>query len=185
MEKTYRYKNFGVVIYPPGSEKVDFLSKTSSEITIILRDLGFWTPVEMSDLLCSLQVPGNKKKNTSERYFSRLEFLRGQLELGSNTNRPHYQIFLSLSIKITKKQLVNALSLLLFQKPNCSAISVLESSENPSLLISYCQKEMRANLEDEYSPVILSNEMIAFSNYLRRNPEAKYFLPRPIFIRNG
>lgn len=185
MEKTYRYKTFGVVIYPLGSQDIDFASKNAVEITAILRDLSFFTPVDMAERLSCLKVLGNKKKSTSDRYVSTVEFLRGQLELGSKTKRPHYQIFLELSIKITKKQLLKSLSLALFNQESSTCISVMVSTYDSSSLISYCQKSMRANLLDEYSDVVLSNEMFAFYSFLRSNPEAKLLLPDHFFIKNG
>jgi hypothetical protein len=185
MEKSYRYKTFGLVIHPLGSQEIDFASKNAVEMTAILRDLSFFTPVEMAERLSCLKVLGNKKKSTSDRYFSTVELLRGQLELGSETKRPHYQIFVELSIKITKKQLLKSLSLALFHQENSPCISVMVSTSESSSLISYCQKSMRANLLDEYSDVVLSNEMFAFYSFLRSNPEAKFFLPDHFCIKNG
>lgn len=185
MEKNYRYNTFGVVIFPPNSESIDFSSKDPVEITSILRDLGFFTPIALAEILASLKVPGNKKRNSSERYFSVVESLHGQLELGSKTNRPHYQICLKFSIKITKKQLLEALSLVLFNQKNSNAVSVMVASEDSSLLEAYCSKETRAHLMDEFADIVLSKEFLILHKFLRENPEAKFFLNGLIAINAG
>jgi len=110
-------------------------------------------------------VRGDKKpkrccynENISEYYFGKLEQIFGQLELGEKKSRPNYQIWISMKLQVPRTGLIKKL-----RKKFCSSfISVMTLSLDNSQMSEYCQKESRADLNDEYSHVQINNSFFEY-----------------------
>lgn len=183
-----KFKYFGVVIYPKGAENYNWKNLSKDEMVILLRKLSFPTPKEVGLTLTNLSVRGDKKPKRSclnetipEYYFGKLEQVFGQLELGDKNNRPHYQIWVSMKPQVPRTGMIKELS-----KKFCSSfISVLTLSLDNSQMIEYCQKESRADLNDEYSHVQINNSFSEYQKYLEDNPDSKKWNMSHTLIKNG
>lgn len=126
-----------------------------------------------------------KKRNSNECYYTSVEDVKGQLELGSKNRKPHYQLWLRTKIKIIKKKLLEALSYSIYEEKTSNAISVAILSMNDDDMQKYCLKENNADLCEEYGHVQITKSAMDFQVFLEENPESKkYWMSRMLTI-NG
>jgi hypothetical protein len=180
-----RYKKFGITIYPLDESKFDWNNKSKTEITNKLRELKFLTPLELCSKLIKLKVKDSLKKNKNEYYFSKPIDFGGQLELGEKNNRPHYQCWLEMSRRITKRKILLELSKIIYDCEISNAISVIVLTKDIEDYKNYCLKEDKAYLDDEYSHVSLSMSLVTFEQYLFDNPDSKKYSINHFFINVG
>ena len=184
-----KFKYFGVVIHPKGAENYDWKKLSKDEITILLRKLSFPTPKEVGVTLSNLLVRGDKKASSdqsqSDYYYGKVEQMFGQLELGEKNNHPHYQLWVSMKPQVPRTGMLKELSKKFYNEEKSNSISVLILSKDNDQMIEYCQKELRANLKDEYTHVQINNSFSEYQKYLEENPDAKKLKKTRISIKNG
>ena len=98
-----RSKLFGIVINPKIDEVVDWKSMSSLEIDNILNELRFPNRFVITDILNQIRVE-NVNKNYTD-----IEDFMGQLETGTGTSIPHYQLAIKVNSLCTKKKVLEAL----------------------------------------------------------------------------
>ena len=92
-----RSKLFGVVINPVLSEKVDWKNMSTLEIGETLKRIGFLDRFKLIEALNNLEVVNVSKNKTNINDFF------GQLELGSESRIPHYQLAIEMVTISTKR----------------------------------------------------------------------------------
>jgi len=153
--RTERYNSFSVVINPEGGQDYDWeqLSKENNQYLESMRILNFINPKDLGQKLNNFSgIAQNSKDPKKVRLFRILSFL-GQLEKGSDNQKPHYNLILNLNVKIRSITLVQELSKLIYGKENSQAIQV-EPTHNENSLSTYCVKEKTrlSFLNTEYYP---------------------------------
>ena len=98
-----RSKLFGVVINPVLSEKVDWKNMSTLEIGETLKRIGFLDRFKLIEALNNLEVVNVSKNKTNINDFF------GQLELGSESRIPHYQLAIEMRTICTKRQVLEGL----------------------------------------------------------------------------
>lgn len=180
-----RYKKFGITIHPFKGSEFNWKGKSKAEITNKLRELKFLTPLELCSKLIKLKVKDGIKKDKNNYYFSRSVDFGGQLELGKENNRPHYQCWLEMSRRITKRKILLELSKIIYNCEVSNAISVIILTKDIEDYKDYCRKEDRAYLDEEYRHVNLSMSLIKFEQYLLDNPDSKQYSINHFLINGG
>ena len=180
-----RYKKFGITIHPLDESDFNWNNKDKTEITNKLRELKFLTPLELSSKLIKLKIKDGLKKNKNEYYFSKPVNFGGQLELGKKNNRPHYQCWLEMSRRITKRKILLELSKIIYNREISNAISIIVLTKDIEDYKNYCSKEDRAYLENEYSHISLSISLVTFEQYLSDNPDSKKYSLNYFLINVG
>ena len=97
-----RSKLFGIVINPKVDEAVDWKSMSSLEIDNKLNELRFPDRFVMTDILNQIRV-----QNVNKNYTDIKDFM-GQLETGTETSIPHYQLAIKANSLCTKKKVLEA-----------------------------------------------------------------------------
>ena len=180
-----RYKKFGITIHPSKGSEFNWKGKSKAEITNKLRELKFLTPLELCSKLIKLKVKDGIKKDKNNYYFSMSVNFGGQLELGKENNRLHYQCWLEMSRRITKRKILLELSKIVYDCEISKAISVIILTKDIEDYKNYCRKEDRAYLDEEYSHVNLSMSLIKFEQYLLDNPDSKQYSINHFLINVG
>ena len=96
-------KLFGIVINPKFDEIIDWKSMSSLEMENKLKELKFPNRLVMTDILNKIRLQ-NVNKNYTD-----IEDFMGQLETGTETSIPHYQLAIEMRTICTKRQLLGAL----------------------------------------------------------------------------
>ena len=180
-----RYKKFGITIHPLNGSEFNWNNKSKTEITNKLRESKFLTPLELCSKLMKLKIKDGLKKDKSNYHLSRVTDFGGQLDLGKENNRPHYQCWLEMSRRITKRKILLELSKIIYDCEISNAISIIVLTKSIEDYKNYCLKEDRAYLEDEYSHVNLSMSLIKFEQYLLDNPDSKHYSINHFLINDG
>ena len=173
-----KFTKFGITIHPPGGESVNWKELTKQEISEKLKELNFWTPTKVARLMTEVQIFKERKKNKSGQlivYNSESKDFGGQLELGTKNKTPHYQLWLELTSKTTKKKVLNYFSKKLTGETTSTAISVTVLTEDIENYVNYCQKEDRANLEGDYTHIEVTSLLSEMDKYLEDNPDSKKY----------
>ena len=97
-----RSKLFGIVVNPKVDEMVDWKSMSSLEMENKLKELRFPDRFLMTDILNQIRLQ-NVNKNYTD-----LEDFMGQLETGTETSIPHYQLAIKANSLCTKKKVLEA-----------------------------------------------------------------------------
>ena len=180
-----RYKKFGITIHPFKGSEFNWKGKSKAEITNKLRELKFLTPLELCSKLIKLKVKDGIKKDKNNYYFSRSVDFGGQLELGKENNPPHYQCWLEMSRRTTKRKILLELSKIIYNCEISNAISIIVLTKDIEDYKNYCSKEDRAYLENEYSHISLSISLVTFEQYLSDNPDSKKYSINHFLINVG
>lgn len=175
-----RYSNFGIVLHPAGGQDVDWTKLDKFQIVEKLREFGFPKPYSLARLLTDLTIKADpkpkkywKEKDKREWYHSRIIDMGGQLEQGTKNSRPHYQMWISVTPKVTESSLRKALSLQLYNVERSNALSVQVLSSDMEAIKDYCRKEDRANLVEEFSHPEINKSHSDWVRFLDDEPELK------------
>lgn len=178
VKKNERFYSFSVVLNPSGGQSVDWtkLSLDDSSYYNKMLELDFITPLSLSKLLYNYEgISQNSKDPKNIRRYKIVKFI-GQLEKGSENKKPHYNLIITVDVKILSSALVKGLSQLLSNKNICNSISV-EPAHVSSCLTSYCTKEdTRLLLEGTpYYPPAVDYRVSSFLEALHENKDlSKY-----------
>ena len=168
-----RSKLFGIVINPKVDEVVDWKSMSSLEIGNKLKELKFPNRFIMTDILNQIRLQ-NVNKNYSD-----IEDFMGQLETGTETSIPHYQLAIKANSLCTKKKVLEAFEEKVEGHINVQIQFNLEDMKN------YCSKETNF-ISEEYSGKIYKHQWQM--DFLERKPQLREVLNNPYiwqkFVRN-
>ena len=98
-----RSKLFGIVINPKFDEIIDWKSMSNLEMENRLKELKFPDRFVMTDILNKIQL-----QNVNKNYTGIKDFM-GQLETGTETSIPHYQLAIKANSLCTEKKVLEAL----------------------------------------------------------------------------
>ena len=159
-----RSKLFGVVINPKFDEIIDWKSMSSSEMENKLKELKFPDRFVITDILNQIRLQ-NVNKNYTD-----IEDFTGQLETGTETSIPHYQLAVKASSLCTKKKVLEALEEKVEGHINVEIQFNLEDMKN------YCSKETNF-ISEKYSGKIYKHQWEM--DFLERKPQLKEVLNNP------
>lgn len=169
-----RSKLFGIVINPKLSGTVDWKSMSVSEIGEKLKQLKFLDKYSLMNYLNNLEV-----KNVSNNRTLINDYV-GQLELGTESRIPHYQLAVEMETICTKKRVLES-----FEEKINAHISV-QVQFNFEDMKKYCEKKTEFILP-EYSGKICKHEWDM--DLLDRRPELRRFMETPFawqtFLENS
>lgn len=159
-----RSKLFGVVINPKFDELINWKSMLYSEMEDKLEELKFPNRFVMTDILNEVRIQ-NVNKNYTE-----IEDFTGQLETGTETSIPHYQLAIKVGALCTKKKLLEALEERVEGHISVDIQFNLEDMKN------YCSKETHF-ISEKYSGKIYKHQWQM--DFLERKPQLKEVLNTP------
>ena len=159
-----RSKLFGVVINPKFDEMIDWKCMSSLETENKLKELKFPDQFVMTDILNQIRVQ-NVNKN-----FTDIEDFVGQLETGTETSIPHYQLAIKVSSLCTKTKVLEAFNEKVEGHINVEIQFNLEDMKN------YCSKETNF-ISEQYSGKIYKHQWQM--DFLERKPQLKKVLDKP------
>lgn len=161
----FRGKTFGVVINSLlNGESVEWKGLNTEDIDVKLNKLQFITKTELSYALNNLMIE-NTHKNLTD-----LEDFEGQLEFGTETNIPHYQLAIKSATVCTRPKVLEAL-----QNTVKGFISV-EIQHNFENMKDYCTKETEF-ISDKYSGRIFKKQWK--ESFLDKKPNLKNIIENP------
>ena len=168
-----RSKLFGIVINPKINEMIDWKSMSSLEMENKLKELKFPDRFVMTDILNQIRLQ-NVNKNYTD-----IEDFMGQLETGTETSIPHYQLAIKVNSLCTKKKVLEAFEQKIEGHINVQIQFNLEDMKN------YCSKETNF-ISEQYSGKIYKHQWQM--DFLERKPQLKEVLNNPYiwqkFVRN-
>ena len=159
-----KFKYFGVVINPKLDKRMNWESLSSLEVGKKLKEMKFLNKFLLTEYLNNLEVENVSNNLTGLKDFS------GQLELGTESKIPHYQLAIEMKSICTKKKVLEA-----FEGKINAHISV-DIQFNLESMKDYCTKETEFILP-EYSGKIYKHEWDM--NFLDRKPRLKKVLESP------
>lgn len=140
-----RSKLFGIVINPKFDQVIDWRSMSILEIDNKLKELKFPDRFVITDTLNKIRL-----QNVNKNYTDIVDFL-GQLETGTETSIPHYQLAIKVNSLCTKKKVLEG-----FQEKIEGHINV-EIQFNLEDMKNYCSKETTF-ISDKYSGKIYKHQ---------------------------
>jgi len=168
-----RSKLFGIVINPKVDEMIDWKSMSSLEMENKLKELKFPDRFVMTDILNQIRLENVNKNGTY------IEDFMGQLETGTETSIPHYQLAIKANSLCTKKKVLEAFEQKIEAHINIQIQFNLEDMKN------YCSKETNF-ISEQYSGKIYKHQWQM--DFLDRKPQLKEVLNNPYiwqkFVRN-
>lgn len=159
-----RSKLFGIVVNPKVDEVVDWKSMSSLEMDNKLNELRFPDRFVMTDILNQIRLQ-NVNKNYTD-----IEDFMGQLETGTETSIPHYQLAIKANSLCTKKKVLEALEEKVEGHINVQIQFNLENMKD------YCSKETNF-ISERYSGKIYKHQWQM--DFLERKPQLKEVLNNP------
>lgn len=168
-----RSKLFGIVINPKVDEVIDWKSMSNLEMENKLKELKFPNRFVMTDILNQIRLQNVNKNGTY------IEDFMGQLETGTETSIPHYQLAIKTNSLCTKKKVLEAFEQKIEAHINIQIQFNLEDMKN------YCSKETYF-ISEQYSGKIYKHQWQM--DFLERKPQLKEVLNNPYlwqkFVRN-
>lgn len=168
-----RSKLFGIVINPKLDEIIDWKSMSNLEMENKLKELKFPDRFVMTDILNKIQLQNVNKNYTG------IEDFMGQVETGTETSIPHYQLAIKANSLCTKKKVLEALEKEIEGHINVQIQFNLDDMKN------YCSKETNF-ISEQYSGKIYKHQWQM--DFLDRKPQLKEVLNNPYiwqkFVRN-
>lgn len=120
-----RFQYFSIVLNILGGEAVDWSSLSEKEIANKMNELSFLNLLDLASFIKNFErISQNSNVDKSRIRRFKFERFRGQLEKGSNSERPHYNLSVKTSSKVLSSTVVRELSLALYDIKNCKSISV-------------------------------------------------------------
>lgn len=168
-----RFSEFGVVVNPPNKIETNWKELNSEQVSKELSSLGFPNADEITKVLLSLTVEGAKRRNSEERYNSKITNFGGQIEIGTQNGAVHWQLWIEIKPKVTKRCLLQALSKAIYRCDLSKAISVQPSGGEFRDLKNYCVKQNNLELLPPYEQLIVDSKAAKLIDYLKENPELK------------
>ncbi len=159
-----RSKLFGIVVNPKVDEMIDWKSMSSLEMENKLKELRFPDRFVMTDILNQIRLQ-NVNKNYTD-----IEDFMGQLETGTETSIPHYQLAIKANSLCTKKKVLEA-----FEEKIEGHINV-QIQFNLDDMKDYCSKETNF-ISELYSGKIYKHQWQM--DFLERKPQLKEVLNNP------
>nr|YP_010283277.1 hypothetical protein MKU01_pgp097 [Psammodictyon constrictum]ULD16396.1 hypothetical protein [Psammodictyon constrictum] len=159
-----RSKLFGIVINPKFDEIIDWKSMSNLEMENKLKELKFPDRFVMTDILNKIQLQNVNKNYTG------IEDFMGQLETGTETSIPHYQLAIKANSLCTKKKVLEALEKEIEGHINVQIQFNLDDMKN------YCSKETNF-ISEQYSGKIYKHQWRM--DFLERKPQLKEVLDNP------
>lgn len=159
-----RSKLFGVVINPKFDKIIDWKSISNLEMENKLKELKFPNRFVMTDILNQIRLQ-NVNKNYTD-----IEDFMGQLETGTETSIPHYQLAIKVNSLCTKKKVLEA-----FEEKIEGHINV-QIQFNLEDMKDYCSKETNF-ISEQYSGKIYKHQWQM--DFLERKPQLKKVLNNP------
>lgn len=159
-----RSKLFGIVINPKVDDMIDWKSMSSLEMENKLKELKFPDRFVMTDILNQIRLQ-NVNKNYTD-----IEDFMGQLETGTETSIPHYQLAIKANSLCTKKKVLEAFEQKIEGHINVQIQFNLEDMKN------YCSKETNF-ISEQYSGKIYKHQWQM--DFLERKPQLKEVLNNP------
>ena len=159
-----RSKLFGIVVNPKVDEMVDWKSMSTLEMENKLKELRFPNRFIMTDILNQIRLQ-NVNKNYTD-----LEDFMGQLETGTETSIPHYQLAIKANSLCTKKKVLEAFEEKIEGHINVQIQFNLEDMKN------YCSKQTNF-ISEQYSGKIYKHQWQM--DFLERKPQLKEVLNNP------
>lgn len=139
-------------------------SLSSLEVGEKLKEMKFLNKFLLTEYLNNLEV-----ENVSNNLIGIQDF-SGQLELGTESKIPHYQLAIEMKSICTKKKVLEALEEKINGHINVDIQFNLEDMKN------YCSKEIRF-ISEEYSGRIYKHKWKM--DFLERKPQLKKVLKNP------
>jgi len=140
-----RSKLFGIVINPKFDEIIDWKSMSNLEMENRLKELKFPDRFVMTDILNKIQL-----QNVNKNYTGIKDFM-GQLETGTETSIPHYQLAIKANSLCTEKKVLEALEKEIEGHINIQIQFNLDDMKN------YCSKETNF-ISEQYSGKIYKHQ---------------------------
>ena len=159
-----RSKLFGVVINPKFDGIVDWKSMSNLEADNKLKELKFPDRFVMNDILNKIRL-----QNVNKNYTDIVDFV-GQLETGTESSIPHYQLAIKVNSLCTKKKVLEAFEEKIEGHINVQIQFNLEDMKN------YCSKETNF-ISEQYSGRIYKHQWQM--DFLERKPQLKEVLNNP------
>jgi hypothetical protein len=159
-----RSKLFGVVLNPKNDQVVDWKSMSILEMDNKLRELKFPDRFVITDILNKIRL-----QNVNKNYTGIVDFL-GQLETGTETSIPHYQLAIKTDSLCTKKKVLEAL------EENIECQINVQIQFNLDDMKNYCSKETKF-ISDKYSGKIYKHQWQM--DFLDRKPQLREVLNNP------
>ena len=159
-----RSKLFGVVINPKFDGIVDWKSMSNLEADNKLKELKFPDRFVMNDILNKIRL-----QNVNKNYTDIVDFV-GQLETGTESSIPYYQLAIKVNSLCTKKKVLEAFEEKIEGHINVQIQFNLEDMKN------YCSKETNF-ISEQYSGRIYKHQWQM--DFLERKPQLKEVLNNP------
>ena len=159
-----RGKLFSVVINPKFDESFQWKEMSNVKIESNLKKLNFPNRFIVTEILNELKIQNVHRNKTDIKDFV------GQLEIGSKTSIPHYQLAISVSSTCTKKKVLEALEEKIEGHINVDIQFNFEEMKN------YCLKKS-VFICEEYSGKIYKHQWEI--DFLERKPQLKKVLENP------
>ena len=179
-----RFYWFSVVLNVKGGQKVNWKKLNQEKIYDQLLKLNFQTPETLRQLLMENKFVSNYSADVKKiRYFN-IEELKGQLEQGTENNRPHYNLIIRTTQKIRCSALARELSLLFCKVKHDPSIQV-DPAHNRDALEDYCSKEeTRLNLKyTEYYPPFVDSKDFNFDKEKGSDLDMKKIISSPLLYQ--
>ena len=155
---------FGVVINPKFDQVIDWKSMSVLEMDNKLNELKFPDRFVITDILNKIRL-----QNVNKNYTDIVDFL-GQLEIGTETSIPHYQLAVKVNSLCTKKKVLEGLQEKIEAHINVQIQFNLEDMKK------YCSKET-VFISDKYSGKIYKHQWQM--DFLDRKPRLKEVFNNP------
>lgn len=185
LKKSQRYRNYSVVLNVRGGEEIKWKYYEKKLMVETLTDMNFRTPLELSNLLNDfVGIYEQSSRKSSVRRFKINDF-NGQLEIGAENGRPHYNLSITTSVKIRPFILLRELSRILYNVDRCDSISI-DPTHNYESLTAYCLKEdTRSNLiATKYYPPTVNKNLGDYLKELKNNSDLELaYLGKRMFQR--
>lgn len=163
-KKIFRYNHFQVVINLYDPDIPDFVDISNEDLIPIMQKMNFVSQRSLEKILLDANF------SSRDTGFTNFSEFQGQLERGSISRRPHWQLFLKTRLKTTASKVRLYLSQQIYDCDNHSSISV-DTMNNPEETISYVSKPGRLILESSvWYPGVISRR-IAEANRLLEDDE--------------
>ena len=180
-----RFQYFSIILNVRGGENIDWLCLSPEDMINEMLELKFPSPVTLARFMKNFEgIAQNSNVDKSRIRRFRFEEFSGQLEKGSFSERPHYNLSVKTSSKVLVSAVVRELSLALYGVKNCKSINV-EATHDVASLNQYCLKtETRLLLPaTDYYPPSVDVRLSEFLEALEEDEELKKFMSILVCIK--
>lgn len=179
----YRLIYKGLIDYLEKIHRLHILIKTYIPFNENMKELKFLTPMNLAIFLKNFKgIAQNSNVDASRIRRFVFKSFKGQLERGSKSNRPHYNLCVKTSSKVLFSTVVRELSLALYNIKNYYSINV-EPAHDIKSLEKYCLKtETRLMLPGTiYYPPSVDIRISEFIEALEEDEELKKYMSSLVY----